>query len=166
MICPHCDNENIPGADVCDSCGNSLVDELQPATDVERALMTDVLDQLNPKQPIVVTPETTLQDAVKLLHENAIGCVLVVSDDELVGIFSERDALVKVGSRHTELADHPVSEYMTSDPQTLENTAKIAFAVQRMDVGGFRHIPVVDKQGHATGVTSVRDILQYLTERM
>lgn len=166
MICPHCDIENIPGADTCDGCGNSLVDDLQPATEVEESLMSDVLDHLHPKAPIVATPDTSLKEAIKLLHDNAIGCVLIVDGDELVGIFSERDALVKVGSRIGELADRPVSEFMTPDPQTLENSTNLAFAVQRMDVGGFRHIPVVDKAGHATGVTSVRDILKYLTAKM
>jgi CBS domain-containing protein len=166
MICPHCGIENIPGADDCDGCGHSLVDELQPASEVERSLMSDVLGQLDPKTPIVATPDTTVKDALKLIHDNSIGCVLIVDGEKLVGIFSERDALVKVGSRFGELGDHAVSEFMTPDPQTLESSAKLAFAVQRMDVGGYRHVPVVDKEGNATGVSSVRDILKYLTAKM
>ena len=44
--------------------------------------------------------------------------------------------------------------------------AKIAFAVQRMDLGGYRHLPIVDREGQLSGIISVRDILEYLTERM
>jgi CBS domain-containing protein len=44
--------------------------------------------------------------------------------------------------------------------------AKIAFAVQRMDLGGFRHLPIVQQQGDLIGVISARDILQYLTDVM
>jgi len=166
MICPHCDGKNIPGADTCEACGHSLVDELQPATEVERSLMSDSLDHLQPKTPIVATPDTSLKDALKLLHEKAIGCVLIVDGEELVGIFSERDALVKAGTRCRELGDRPVSEFMTPNPETLENSANLAFAVQRMDVGGYRHVPIVDKAGRATGICSVRDILKYLTAKM
>ncbi|MFP6674857.1 MAG: CBS domain-containing protein [Pirellulaceae bacterium] len=164
MNCPHCDFENIAGADTCERCGQSIVDDPQPATDVEQALMSDVIGKLNPKEPIIVAPETSLKDVLDLLVKHSIGCVLVVADEELVGIFSERDALVKVGSRFAELAAHPVSEFMTQNPDSLYKKTMIAFAVQRMEVGGFRHLPIVDKAGHAVGVSSVRDILNYLTE--
>ena len=54
---------------------------------------------------------------------------------------------------------------MTPNPQTLRLDAKIAFALQRMDLGGFRHVPVVSRHNEPVGVISVRDILDYLTER-
>jgi CBS domain-containing protein len=141
-----------------------MVDDLQPETDVEQALMTDVIGKLNPKKPIIVAPETPIKDVIELLVNHAIGCVLVVAGDELVGIFSERDALVRIGSQFAELAARPVSEFMTKNPQSLDKNTMIAFAVERMDVGGYRHVPIVDTDGHAVGVSSVRDILNYLTE--
>ena len=48
--------------------------------------------------------------------------------------------------------------------EALQTTAKIAFAVQRMDQGGYRHLPIVAQDGELTGVISVRDILRYLIE--
>jgi CBS domain-containing protein len=59
-----------------------------------------------------------------------------------------------------------VEEFMTPNPQTLTPDAKIAFAIQRMDQGGYRHLPIVDAQGTPIGVISVRDILAYLTGTM
>ena len=86
--------------------------------------------------------------------------------EELVGIFSERDALKKVNTRIGELGSNPISEFMTPAPQTLEGHAKVAFAVQQMDLGGYRHLPILDEAGKASGVISVRNLLNYLTERM
>jgi CBS domain-containing protein len=55
---------------------------------------------------------------------------------------------------------------MTKNVQSLPPTAKIAFAVHRMDQGGYRHVPVIDENGKPLGVFSVRDILRYLTKKM
>jgi CBS domain-containing protein len=54
---------------------------------------------------------------------------------------------------------------MTANPVTLEANDKIAFALQKMDVGGYRHIPILFN-GKLAGVISIRDILRYLTERI
>jgi CBS domain-containing protein len=83
-----------------------------------------------------------------------------------MGIFSERDALRKLGARAAEQSGRPVSELMTPNPQTLVADAKIAFAVHRMDLGGYRHVPIVDQQGELTGIISARDILRHLTDSM
>ena len=76
------------------------------------------------------------------------------------------DALRKINTQARDLAARPVREFMTPNPQTLVADAKIAFAVQRMDLGGFRHLPIVDQRGDLIGVISARDILRYLTERI
>ena len=55
---------------------------------------------------------------------------------------------------------------MTPNPQTLVADAKIAFAVHRMDLGGYRHLPIVDERGELVGIISARDILRHLTENM
>jgi CBS domain-containing protein len=105
-------------------------------------------------------------DVLRLMVERKVGCVVVADGAKPLGIFSERDALRKISDRAAQLADKPVSEFMTSNPQTLMADAKIAFAVQRMDLGGFRHLPVVDRAGELIGVISARDILRYLTDIM
>ena len=54
---------------------------------------------------------------------------------------------------------------MTTSPKTLEATDKIAFALHRMDLGGFRHIPVVSG-GKPIGIISIREILRYISDRL
>ena len=115
---------------------------------------------------LTVIASTPVRDVLQLLHTRRVGCVLVVEQDKLVGIFTERDVLLRLGADAAAYGDRPVSEFMTANPQTLEANARIAFAVQRMDIGGFRHVPVVTSDGAPLGVISVRDILDYLTEQM
>jgi len=63
------------------------------------------------------------------------------------------------------LAGRPVSQFMTPSPETVDSEARIAFAVHKMDVGGYRHMPVVT-QGRLSGVISVRDVLRYVTQNL
>lgn len=167
-VCPLCRTENIKGADHCTECGQPLVDEhlSPPQNEVERTLISDRVSVLSPHKAISVAADAALGDVLKVMVEHRIGCVVVADGDRPVGIFSERDALTKVGPRAKELSARPISQFMTPDPQTLVGTAKLAFAVQRMDQGGYRHVPIVNADGELTGIISARDILRHLTESL
>ena len=102
---------------------------------------------------------------LKLLASKRVGCVFVVEEDQIVGIFSERDALMRLNPRFSALRDRPIAEFMTPSPETLELDDRICFALHKMDLGGYRHIPLLDK-GQIAGVISVRDILRYLSEHI
>lgn len=169
MDCPFCTHHNIEGSEHCDQCGQPLGDLhlSAPRTFVERGLLTDRVTELNPRQPVSVHHRTSVRDALKSLVDLRIGSVLVTDDQHrTVGIFSERDCLIRLGVHFAEYLDRPISDFMTSNPQTLPSDAKVAFAVQRMDVGSIRHVPLVSKENEVSGVISVRDILHYLTDRM
>ncbi len=169
ISCPYCGAENIEGVDHCGECGQALTDmHLQtPQTEVERSLLKDQLAALAPNTPVTVSPDKPVGEVLVQMVDRSIGCVIIVDEEQRIsGIFSERDALVKLNDRAAELFDRPVSEFMTASPQTLQSTAKIAFAVQRMDLGGYRHVPIVKESGELSGIISVRDILRYLTEKM
>jgi CBS domain-containing protein len=135
-----------------------------PKTAVERGLMKDTVSTLGPKPPITVHSSTTVGQVLRLLIDRAIGCVLVVDDNRVVrGVFSERDALIRLNCDAAKLWDHPISEFMTPNPQGLPSNARVAYAVHQMDIGHYRHIPILDGEDRAVGVISVRDILKYLT---
>jgi CBS domain-containing protein len=165
MRCPNCGYENIPGADECADCKNDLTYFDQPATaagsEVERALMEQPVRELRPARPITVSPGTPLRDVIQCLIDKKIGCVVVTEAHELVGIFTERDVLLKVAGREHEVAGEPVSEWMTPNPETIDFDDSVAYAVHKMDVGGYRHLPVMDA-GRVRGVISVRDVVRFM----
>jgi CBS domain-containing protein len=168
LPCPYCDNEVIEGADACEACGQPLTESHLPvpATHVERALLTDRVKLFQGRQPLVVSPSMPVREVLRLLVDNKVGCVVVAEQGKIAGIFSERDALLKLGERAAEWGERPVSDFMTSNVESLPPSAKIAFAVHRMEQGGFRHVPVINDQGEAAGIFSVRDILTYLTRKL
>jgi CBS domain-containing protein len=167
IICPYCQAENIEGADECVECNESLVDLSVriPATSVEADLLRDRIERLWPKSPSTVTPDTPVGTVLKKMVDERIGCVMVVDKGKLAGIFSERDALMKLNTDARRFLEKPIAQFMTPDPVTLETNDKIAFALQKMNVGGYRHIPILFN-GKLAGVISIRDILRYLTERI
>lgn len=113
--------------------------------------------------PIMIDASSTAADAVDAMNEHHIGCVLVGQEGRLVGIFTERDVLKRVVFRHDGPLT-PLEAVMTPSPETLEAEATIAYALNMMSVGGYRHIPIVDKDHRPVGVLSVRDIVDFLVE--
>jgi CBS domain-containing protein len=89
---------------------------------------------------------------------------LVIEAGRLVGIFTERDVLMRVVGRPIDFERTAIRDYMTGDPVTLPSDSSVAFALNRMLIEGFRHIPLVDQQGHPTGVVSMRLLIEYLSD--
>ena len=98
------------------------------------------------------------------MREGNRGAALVVSNGTLVGIFTERDVLMKVAGQPIDLEQAPISQLMTVDPATLPVEAAVAFALNKMVIEGFRHIPLVDDQHRPVAVVSMRDLIGYLSD--
>ena len=165
MICPHCSYDNLPGSEQCARCHQDMSHlDLPVAQDrVQRSLMEDPVSTLRPRAPVTVSPETPIQEAMRTMLERNIGALLVVDvAGKLIGILSERDLLLKVAGELGPGEDRPVSDFMTPNPETIVTTDTLAFALHKMDSGGYRHLPVL-QDGKAVGVVSVRDMLTHLT---
>ena len=165
MICPHCGHDNLPGSEECSHCLMDLTQLDRPIahTRIERSLMEDPVSVLQPKKPTTVRPTVTVRETMELMLDCDIGALLVVDDNgKLLGIFSERDLLTKVAGLHESYGNLPVRQFMTANPETVTATDTLAFALQKMDVGGYRHLPVL-KDGRPAGVISVRDMLRHIT---
>ena len=167
IICPYCGAENLEGADLCDDCQHSLTDlsHPEPKTLVEAGLLQDRIDVLHPREPITTTPDTTIGEVIDKMVHDSVGCVIVVEGDRIAGIFSERDALVRINADIDSVRGKPVSTVMTPNPVTLNARDKIAFALHKMHVGDLRHLPIL-KDEQLQGVISIRDILAYLSQRI
>lgn len=165
MICPTCGWDNLPGSEECGHCQQDLtpLDRPLPQDRVERSLMEDAVAILEPKVPVRIPPETPLSHAIHTMLSSDIGALLIVDAmGNLLGIFSERDLLTKVAGLHDDLANLPVRDFMTAAPEVVADDDTLAFALHKMDGGGYRHLPVLS-DGQPSGVISVRDMLQHIT---
>src|SRR5205823_10520305 len=104
-----------------------------------------------------------VRQALQLMLGDNLGALLVVDDHgRLIGVFSERDLLMRVTPLPEPNLDLPVRRFMTPNPETVTPGDTLAFALHKMDVGGYRHLPVL-KDGLPVGVVSVRDMLRHIT---
>jgi CBS domain-containing protein len=163
MQCPFCGHENVPGADTCEEC-------LQPLTDVEPAaappsheILYNQVRVLKPAPPLYVAPGGTVREAIRTMVDHRIGCVLIGDAEHSEGVFSERDVLMKITNDPAASADLPITEFMTPNPETVALDDDIAIALHKMDVGGYRHLPVTENE-RIVGIISVRDILKLVVE--
>ena len=165
MRCPTCGFENLLGSDVCDNCGSDLAgrDVPEQATSFRGQLLGEHLDALRVAPPEIVEASSDVDEAIRRMHDKGIDCVLVVEDGRFVGIFTDRDAVLKVAG--VALADRSIGSLMTHDPVVLRHDETIAVAIHKMAVGGFRHIPIVE-DGRPTGVISARDVFRHLAQSL
>ena len=165
MRCPACGYDNLIGSDVCDNCGADLAgrDVPEAPTSFRGPLLGEHLDELmqelNVGEPDVLDASADVDAAVQVMHAKGSDCVLVVEAGRLVGIFTDRDAVLKVAGRP--VTARPIAELMTRDPVVLRHDDTIAVAINKMAVGGFRHIPITD-DGRPTGVVTARDVFRHL----
>jgi CBS domain-containing protein len=165
MRCPACGYDNLIGSDVCDNCGADLAgrDVPEAPTSFRGPLLGEHLDELmqelNVGEPDVLDASADVDQAVQVMHAKGSDCVLVVEAGRLVGIFTDRDAVLKVAGRP--VTARPIADYMTRDPVVLRHDDTIAVAINKMAVGGFRHIPIVE-DGVPTGVVTARDVFRHL----
>lgn len=130
-------------------------------------LLCDSIGSIGLKDPLVVKPEATLAECLEILQRHKVGSLLVVDGDgKLVGIFTERDCVMKVMGKVGSLKDAVVSDFMTKNPVRERPEASIAFALNLMSHGGFRHVPIVDQDDIPIGIVSVKDVVDHIVTRM
>ena len=138
----------------------------KPVRVFDSNLLREPLGVLPHGKLILLSPHDTVTDAVRTMQGEHRGYVLVTRDgtpeSEVVGIFTERDVLLRIVDRGRNPATLPLSEVMTEEPETLPVTASIAYLLNKMSVGGFRHVPVVDDEHRPVCVISVRDVVTFL----
>jgi len=105
---------------------------------------------------VTVDPTATVAEAATVMGGRGVGSALVVEGQRPAGIFTERDIL-RALARDFDAAHHPVADWMTHDPATIEADADVVEARDRMLAGGFRHLPVTDG-GILVGIVSLRDL--------
>lgn len=120
--------------------------------------MADTIRDLLKGDPVTVEASATVEEAAKLMDEKDIGNVLVVENDEVQGIVTDRDIVVRVIAKGNG-ADASVREAATTDVEAIEPDASIDDAIKQMEQGNVRRLPVVE-DGKPVGVVSLGDLAQ------
>ena len=116
-------------------------------------------DIVTRRAAVSASPLMSVREAAQLMAREKIGALIVMDKGELTGIFTERDALVRVLARDLDPDAVTLADVMTSDPVTIDARRPFKHALQMMVDGGFRHVPVVEG-GKVVGVVSARDALE------
>ena len=103
-------------------------------------------------------PETFVSKAAKLMADKNVGAVMVVEDERLVGIFTERDVVFRVVARGLDARTTRLADVMTPAPDTVDPDKPFGYALLRMHERGFRHLPVI-QDSKLVGIVSSRSAM-------
>ena len=127
--------------------------------------MATVRDMIRKKgyDVFTITPEATVFEALNLMAEHNIGALLVMTDDEINGIVSERDCIRKVDVLGRNTKETTISEIMTSNVITVDADQPLEECMSLMIDKNIRHLPVCEGK-KLLGLLSVRDVLREVVE--
>jgi CBS domain-containing protein len=167
MRCPDCKHDNIEGVEVCANCGRDLAGldipeaEMKPGTEFVYEPLANL-----PQRPInkVNTTDPVGMAVRHMQHDNA-DCVLVMNGGALAGIVTLWDILHKIAGAGRDLNAVTCGQIMTADPVFLREDDNIAVAINKMSVGGFRHIPLLEGETPVT-VISISDVFENIAPHL
>lgn len=125
-------------------------------------LSSDSVEQSHLISPLCLSPDASVREAMHRMAEGNRAAVLICRDEQLVGIFTERDALKMMASGSD--FDAKLGDVMTRDPVVLSRHDSVGTAITRMSQGGYRRLPIVDDTGRPVGLLKLEGILHYLVE--
>ena len=137
-----------------DGFNDHVNEDINNAVRIEDPISTMVL----PKQTIIDLG-TNLKHVIELMQSQNQNCVLTLFDDKLGGILTERDILLKVTGKGYDLDLTIIDEFITNDPDTVTIDDPLAYALNKMHIGGFRNVPVVDDNLYPIGIIGISDII-------
>ncbi len=110
-----------------------------------------------------ISISANVMEAIDLMKSEHSQCLLVVDNDKLAGIFTERDFLNRVIGARLIPSETSVADVMTANPDTLGIDDAVSYAIERMARRGFRNIPIIDNDETAM-VLTVWDVMSHLSE--
>jgi signal-transduction protein with cAMP-binding, CBS, and nucleotidyltransferase domain len=162
MICPECHADNIAGVDQCANCGQDL--SHRPGRHVPE-FIGHRLAEIRAHPPVRVSTTDPVGLAVRFMQNGDADCVLVMSAGKLAGIITPWDILHKVAGPSEDLNAVTCGQIMTADPVFLRDDDDIAVAINKMSIGGFRHIPLL-QGGTPTAVVTIHDLFRHIAPHL
>ncbi len=150
---------------------NFIDEEMQIADEQDQAPRTMSaetfelpLENIGLSAPLTLDISATIGEAVSLMQSKKIGSVLLTEKSKLKGIITERDILLKVIGVIPDYQNICVSQIMTSDPISLRRGDMVAYVLNNMHVGGYRHVPIINDDGRPIGIISIKDVVSFILD--
>jgi CBS domain-containing protein len=133
------------------------------ATNLTKILQETAIERLLSTPPVLVDVKETVEDTIQKMRKASIGCVLVLEDRKLAGIFTERDFINRIIKENMDYGTL-MGDIMNAPVKTLSPKESVAETIRLMVEKGYRHIPLVTQSGRIKGLIRPRDIIQYFSE--
>ena len=136
-----------------------------PAKTIKKNLRNDPVSSLPMRTACTIGASDSIAKVLQVMAQNGVGCAMIMdaSTSRLAGIFTESDFLYRVVLPKLDV-NQPIQGVMTSTPKVVQSSASVFQAIQIMEKGRIRHLPVLADDGSLTGVISLKEIIHYLVE--
>jgi signal-transduction protein with cAMP-binding, CBS, and nucleotidyltransferase domain len=126
--------------------------------------MVRVQDILQDRPLFFVETDETVASVVRRMADLRVGAILVLANEQLRGLFSERDLMTRVVVPGRNPETTPVNEVMSTDLSTIDEASTLEEALACMDQNNCRHLPVL-RLGAVCGFLSMRDLMRFELDR-
>lgn len=122
------------------------------------------LSNMDTPSVLCLEESATIGEAVKMMQNRKIGSIVITKDKKLTGIITERDILMKVIGVLSDWEKVSVTQVMTPNPESLMADDMIAFVLNNMHVGGYRHVPIVNDKDEPVTMISIKDVVSFVLD--
>tara|TARA_Y100001970_G_C14199475_1_gene840237 strand:- start:12 stop:572 length:561 start_codon:yes stop_codon:yes gene_type:complete len=130
----------------------------------EAVKIQDPISTMNLAKPIIIDLGTNLKHVLSKMQKSKVNCILTLADGKLGGILTERDILLKVTGKGFDLDLTVIDEFITTNPESVTPDDPLAYALNKMFVGGFRNVPVVNDELYPVGIIGISDIVASIAD--
>jgi CBS domain-containing protein len=133
--------------------------------ELKGALLNDTIRTLGPDEPLTLGEGATVKEAVaRMMAAHRAAVLIVDGQGRLIGIFTERDVLTRVVAKGLDPERTTLGQVMTREPEALSPNDRVAYAVNRMSIAGYRTIPLVDADKRPVGIVTVTHFIRWMAD--
>jgi predicted transcriptional regulator len=131
---------------------------------LQKSINEETVGDLPLLKPICVEPSVTVREAIQMMRDRKLGCVIVKDENRKPqGMMSERH-LIKLLPNGQAFLDDPVEKHMSELWASVGESESIAMVIHKMQYHGIRFLCVVDDQGKVVGQTGQKGVMRYIAE--
>ena len=116
------------------------------------------------REPLIIELGTCLENVLENMQKTNNNCVLTLSNERLNGILTERDILLKVTGKGYDLQLTTIDEFITPNPEYVSPENPLAYALNKMYVGGFRNKTIINDEMYPIGIISISDVISIIAD--